>query len=93
MYVTKKKEFSSDILNNIIFKTGKEQGANTERDCVTVYCVNCTPIQRQTMVYKLTQVGDQTLWPVPAELVIVLPKYTELVCVVISRSHGSEQRK
>lgn len=50
-------------------------------------------IQSYTDIHTLTQVGDHSLWPVPAELVIVLLQYTELVCVVISETHGSYQTK
>lgn len=34
--------------------------------------------------HTLTQVGNQSLWPVPAESMIVVFPYTELVCVVIT---------
>lgn len=43
--------------------------------------------------HTLAQVGDHSLWPVPAEYVTVLLQYTELVYVVISEARGSYQRK
>lgn len=43
--------------------------------------------------HDFTQVGDHSLWPIPAELVTVLPLYTKVVGGVISETRGSYQRK